>query len=197
MQDDDSEQELWNVPLGLAELGALTARWLEGAIRGPWNGDEPPDPETIALVPTLAAVNRGGYVTDFSQPGETYDSGAQRAAVTGFCTFAQADVLAAVSLRSELIVIVDPPYVRGEYELPITQDEWRAFTRLAGRGVFDDPNALWPGCHLQTWKLLQESYYVSICDPQWGRDDLLWPLIVDALESEAPPRGGLITTDEE
>jgi hypothetical protein len=28
MQDDDSEQELWNVPLGLAELGALTARWL-------------------------------------------------------------------------------------------------------------------------------------------------------------------------
>jgi hypothetical protein len=35
--------------------------------------------------------------------------------------------------------------------------------------------------------LLANSYLATVCDPQWGRDDLLWPSIVATLARD--PRG--------
>jgi hypothetical protein len=182
----------WEQSVDLAELGELTALWLEGAIWGPWNGDGPADEETAALVPALAAMNRNGYVTDFSQPGEKDGGWWQRAAVTGCCGEAEADCLAGVSLKSELVVITEFPGTEQTYELPITQDDGRPHTRLAGRGVFDEPDHLWPGCHPRTWLLLGNSHFVTVCDPRWGRDDLLWPSVVAALTASGERPGGLI-----
>lgn len=168
----------WRQPLTLPELGRLTARWLEGsASRLPWNGESGPDPETRPLVPYLTAMNRLGYTTEFSQPGI---ANAQRASVAGFCERAQAECLASVSLESDLIVVTEYPGVEATYELPITQDEGRTFTVLAGRPVVDET---W-GLHPRTVALLSECHYVSICDPCWGRDDLLWVSVVAALQRD-------------
>ncbi|MGO8904749.1 MAG: DUF6919 domain-containing protein [Solirubrobacteraceae bacterium] len=188
----DVDGARWEQPLDLAELGELTALWLEGAIWGPWYGDGPPDEETSALVPALAAMNRNGYVTDFSQPGEQDRGWSQRAAVTGYCAHPQADCLAGMSLESDLIVITEFPGSEVTYELPITQEDRRTHTRLAGRGVFDEPDHLWPGCHPGTWLLLANSHFVTVCDPRWGRDDLLWPSVVAALRASGERPGGLI-----
>jgi hypothetical protein len=77
------EHALWDKARTVADLGELTARWLEGSIS--WNptytnGDtyaaevgtfnRPPEDETKPYVHLLAAVNRAGFVTNFSQPGE-------------------------------------------------------------------------------------------------------------------------------
>jgi hypothetical protein len=187
----DADRARWARPLDLAELGELTALWLEGVIWGPLYGDGP-DEETAALVPALVAMNRNGYVTDFSQPGEKDSGWWQRAAVTGHCAHRAADRLAAISLESELIVIIEFPSTQQLYELPITQQDGRANTRLAGRGFFAEPDDLWEGCHPETWMLLTNSHFVSVCDPQWGRDDLVWPSVVAALTASGDRPGGLI-----
>src|SRR5664279_2484203 len=194
---EPEQERRWMEPLSLAELGELTAQWLEGSSWGPWQCGEGPDEETAHLVPSLSAMNRSGYVTDFSQPGELDGRWSQRAAVTGFCTVAEADCLASLSLESELIVITAYPAVEAEYELPITHEAGRAHTRLAGRGFFEEPDDLWEECHPSTWSLLAACYFVTVCDPQWGRDDLLWPSVVAALKRD--PRdciGGLIRVSE-
>jgi hypothetical protein len=103
-----ADRASWEQPLDLAELGELTALWLEGAISTPMYGGGP-DEETIALMPALVAMNRNGYVTDFSQPGEKDRGWWQRAAVSGHCTRREADRLAALFLESELIVITEFP----------------------------------------------------------------------------------------
>ncbi len=84
-----ADRGAWQAARTLADLGELTARWLEGSI-----GSEPgycgrPAEETEDLVPVLAKLNRAGFVTSGSQPG-LIEPGArgtlaeQRAAVDGF-----------------------------------------------------------------------------------------------------------------
>lgn len=90
-----SDRKLWRSATTLAELGELTARWLEGDIRSrpgyqPRCGPDPETTETPGLVDVLAAANRAGYLTIGSQPGEPPTEGwdgqlwEQRAAVDGF-----------------------------------------------------------------------------------------------------------------
>ena len=67
-----ADRQAWEAARTLADLGELTAQWLEGAIASqpaytPGCG---PDPETAPLIPVLACCNRAGYVTNGSQPGE-------------------------------------------------------------------------------------------------------------------------------
>ncbi|MDQ3275031.1 MAG: hypothetical protein M3Q39_08390 [Actinomycetota bacterium] len=94
-----ADADAWYRARSLADLGELTARWLEGGI-GSRPGYQPrcgPDVETRRLIPTLAALNRGGYLTNSSQPGEAptvgYDGRlwSQRAAVSGFTDRATLD----------------------------------------------------------------------------------------------------------
>lgn len=127
-----ADERRWHEALSLADLGELTAQWLEGAIWSPWYGGSEPDPETGPLVPLLAQMNRAGYVTDFSQPGEVDADWAQRAAVTGYCDADNAERLAALSLRTELIVISQVSWQESNYQLPITRSDDRTFTILPG-----------------------------------------------------------------
>ena len=101
----------------LADLGELTARWLEGTIASiptvmPGYG---PDEETADLIPVLAACNRAGYVTTGSQPGEKPGRGhdgrlwTQRAAVQGFAGAAAVAALRACTAGTPLIVLPGRP----------------------------------------------------------------------------------------
>src|ERR1700678_2550864 len=86
-----ADREAWASARTLADLGELTAQWLEGGIisqpgYAPGCG---PDEETVPLIPILATLNRAGFVTSGSQPGDAgYGSEGtgwqQRAAVEGF-----------------------------------------------------------------------------------------------------------------
>lgn len=81
----------WSTARTLNEIGELTARWLEGAEPHQPGYDGGPHPETTSLIPLLAAANRAGFVTQFSQPGGRWSRRLlsvweQRAAVSGFCT---------------------------------------------------------------------------------------------------------------
>jgi hypothetical protein len=180
------EEDRWEQPLDLAELGELTAQWLEGKMWAPWNGGSPPDPETARLVPYLAAMNRHGYATDFSQPGEADSFGSQRASVDGLCDRDCAERLASLSLATELVVITHYPGVDAVYEIPVTQSEGRTFTIAAGRLSTSE---LWDGMHPQTLERLAAAYYVTVLDPQWGRDDLMWSAVVAALQWPDPACG--------
>ncbi len=134
METSETSQR-WSQPLDLAELGELTAQWLEGSASSPWYGGSPPDSETAPLVPFLAAMNRRGYVTDWSQPGTLSDAWAQRATVTGYCAEAQAECLASLSLGTDLVVIAHYPGVDASYQLPITRDGVRTHTAMLGHDL--------------------------------------------------------------
>lgn len=63
---------LWRDARTLADLGELTARWLEGTV-GSVPGTVPgcgPDEETGPLVAVLATANRAGFVTS-AGPGRS------------------------------------------------------------------------------------------------------------------------------
>src|SRR5260370_13737574 len=105
----------------LADLGELTALWLEGKIRSqpcyadPDPGEEwGPDPETRDIVPVLAAANRAGYFTDTSQPGEPPAIGyngemwVQRAGVTGYASTETLAVLRSCAATTRPILMAIP-----------------------------------------------------------------------------------------
>lgn len=93
----------WRAAYTLADLGELTARWLERRIieHPGYSGKQGPDAETTEnpeLVAALVALNRIGLVTADSQPGflGRGSDGAwwvNRAALAGYCDAATLDTL--------------------------------------------------------------------------------------------------------
>lgn len=171
-----ADRTLWQSARTLEDLGDLTAQWLEGAITHlPGYLAPGPDEETTPLVHYLAEANRNGYVTDFSQPGTTYPDGdVQRAAVAGFCTEELAERIAAAVLRTDLVVISTPPGWDNPARIPVTIDGGAAFTWVGSNppGIAIDhtygddcPDAL---------GALRAAWYVTVFDPVWGREALLW-----------------------
>jgi len=63
----------WLSARTLADVGELTALFLEGHLQQTPTHMGSPDTETIALIPVLAACNRTGFVTHQSQPGTPHD----------------------------------------------------------------------------------------------------------------------------
>jgi hypothetical protein len=171
MTDGGSLDPRWPAAVTLEELGELVAQWLEGRIIGvtPFYGG-PPDPETTELIPVLASLNRSGFVTEHSQPGEVDGDSAQRAAVSGYCHRDVAERLASVSVRGDLIVISQWPGDEGDFELPITRDGDRTFTRQSGNPMVPWDEDSWPQrCfHPQLRAVLLDAWYLAACDPVWG-----------------------------
>lgn len=136
------------------------------------------------LIPVLAAANRAGYVTDFSQPGEDPGDGdRQRAAVGGYCDDAICTRLADAVAGTDLVLL----HEQGDsgIRLPVTLDGGTACTWIGG---IHPPEDLWYTVTLTTAAMaaLRDSWYVTIVDPVWGRNDRLWPLLADALGLTLP-----------
>jgi hypothetical protein len=82
--DEDGRAEehrlLWSQPTTISQLGELTAQWPEGTITyQPGCFASAPDPETADPIEVLAAVNRAGLFTTFSQPGIPRQAAARNA----------------------------------------------------------------------------------------------------------------------
>jgi len=180
-----ADRKRWASARTLADLGNLTALWLEGEIRKMPNYDGPPAPETRELVPVLAALNRAGLVTHGSQPGEA-DSGngwEQRAAVE---CFASPDLAGRLHATLEdgpgFLVRVREASRRMSWKgaIPVSLDQGQVFTQfgvqLSRRFLRDS----WEGygtCHGEAVAALCGARQVTIVDPQWGRNDRLWPVL--------------------
>ena len=182
----------WRAARTLAGLGELTAQWLEGKIASiptvvPGYG---PDEETADLIPVLAACNRAGYVTTVSQPGEKpargYDGRlwTQRAAVGGFAGADAVAALRACAAGTPLIVLAGRPAsqhgLRPGNRIPVTlagdqENTW--FGYHLDRAAIEDDQAGYGICHPAAVKALCTAWQVTIIDPEWGRNDVLWPVL--------------------
>jgi hypothetical protein len=187
------DARFWGRARTLGDLGRLTARWLEGEItyQPAWEG--PPDAETEDILPALAEVNRGGFVTHFSQPGEPTElrGAQQRAAVSGFCDNGLLTRIQQATLATDVVLLAYPPGASFDgLQIPVSLSQGRAW-RWAGatmRAV--TIRDYYSGdCHSNAVEALCDAWQATLLDPHWGRNDLLWDRLLAAVgrESHSPP----------
>jgi len=190
-----NDRRAWKQARTLTELGELTARWLEGDIASQ-PGYRPncgPDPETTELIPTLATCNRAGYVTVGSQPGlaptEGYDGRiwTQRAAVSGFADDATlAQIRAAVEGTELVLITYCNPSRWGQssrlWRVPIagmavTAAGYRVSTEFGARMSLGDLEGCFAELGREGFAAVRAARQVTVIDPVWGRNDVLWPVL--------------------
>jgi hypothetical protein len=190
-----ADADRWAEPSTLDELGEMTAQWLEGRIASqpayaPGCG---PDEETAHLVPVLAAVNRAGYLTDQSQPGVPPEPGydgaiwCQRAVVSGFASEDVAHRIVTACSAAGMILHVRTATSgrrRGQ-GTPVTTRAERPCTGFGHRQLPKDIAFLYEACSDEAVDVLVAAYQVTVIDPEWGRDDVLWPLLYEAVTGRA------------
>ncbi|WP_316779629.1 DUF6919 domain-containing protein [Streptomyces sasae] len=186
-----TDRSRWRAARSMADLAELTALWLEGRIAS-HAGVMPnygPDEETAHLVPVLALANRAGYLTDNSQPGISepgFDGRwwEQRAAVTGWVRRDRAGIdlvnrILDSAQAAGLIVCTDS---HPESVTATTVDGYGNTTfgeQLSTR----DLRSVWPAhlIHRDLFRQLQGAIQLTVIDPKYGRDDLLWDVLARAL----------------
>jgi hypothetical protein len=191
-----ADRKLWAGARSLADLGELTAQWLEGKIlHQPGYGDpEPggtgPDPETLPLVQVLAACCRAGFVTAGSQPGTTDRTTGipdQRAAVEGFIAPAGWLRLGPAAYAAGLIVIDHHEHpgiprwrIRYRDAVTVTMEGDRPFTSFGAqlsRRHLRDPHVGYGECHRDAVRALEAAWQVTLIEREWGHNAVLWPLL--------------------
>jgi hypothetical protein len=188
----------WRYAATFGDLCDLTARWIEGDIPEQPGYHGPSDIEDPAMVPVLATLNRAGFMTTGSQAGGegAGEGGAwwqQRAAVEGFATPEMTTALILAADDAGLTIIVRDrtslPRWRYRYDRSVTVTEvnGRHFTafgvHVPRRHIRDD----WLGygrCHPGAVKALCDSWQVTLIDPEWGRADLLWETLEQAIAAK-------------
>ncbi|WP_275558522.1 hypothetical protein [Streptomyces sp. 5-6(2022)] len=180
----------WKKAASVSDLGQLMADWLEGRHNAysPSSLSNGPDEETLHLVPVLAACNRAGFVTTDSQPGETGvgDDGVrweQRAAATGWVADQRLlDRIRLHARRAGMDIIAHRPdsgWRDGAVVTRIGSKGYTWFGRTEGRRkqvAFE-----WAEVGGRAARELRTSTYITIFDPVWGRDNVLWPALANAI----------------
>jgi hypothetical protein len=181
----------WSSARTLADLGELTARYLLGEAEESPTHCGPPDPETASIADRLAALNRTGLVVTYgSQPGEIDEYGRQRAFVDLFCSTETLARVGAACRGAGLMVLAHEPGTRPPLfpwqwpSVPVTEDAAGHVYTDAGGWLPPDDVALFhrrAGCRREMIAALLSCHQVTIYDPEWGRPDLLWDVLADAL----------------
>ncbi|SRR6266568_756696 len=185
-----ADRKTWAAARTLADLGELTAQWLEGRIASVPGYCGTPADETIPLVPVLARLNRAGFVTDTSQPGEIEPGYEQRAAVQGYADqyLASRLVLAAhdAGLMTVLFSPAELPRWRYRYgrSVTVTRVGGRRFTGFGvqiPRRHIRDAHLGYGVCDREATAAIEAAWQVTLADPEWGREALLWDVLDAAL----------------
>lgn len=182
----EADAALWLSARSIADLSELGAQWLEGLIRWqPCYCADRPDPETDELTPVLASINRSGLWTINSQPGEVDDEWAQRATVSGYCTEATCNAILAATIDSDLIVLALPAVLDSVVQIPVSR--W-GNVENTWAGANSDPASCYAGQLPEAAvDAIRGAWYVEVTDPVWGRNDLLWDVVLTGLR-EHPER---------
>lgn len=185
-----ADRRRWAEAQTLPELGELMALWLEGEL-STWPGYAVagPDEETIDLVAVLARANRGGFITDQSQPGVD-KLGAdgrrwvQRAAVSGLVRDERLlDQLMAAADRHGLTMLVshaDGPYRDAVTVTAVDDEPYTGFGAYMPRRTL---HQIWPGVSSHVFADIAIAWQVTLIDPRWGEDSWLWPALGQALDA--------------
>lgn len=213
-----ADQRVWDEVESIADAGELVARWLEGDMETAPGYYGRPAAETEEMIPDLAELNRSGFVTLGSQPGEGPVRGNdntwwwQRAFVDGISDVAVADRIEAAS-RGEGLEPVRHHGAsrRTDYSrnMPVTATHdhvahGRGFVATGtGVGLSRRDLQLCFGGYLHDE--VRRAEQTSVIDPVWGRNSLLLPTLTrelardervmddrtDPLVREAPAREGI------
>ncbi|MEJ8654911.1 hypothetical protein WKI65_44445 [Streptomyces sp. MS1.AVA.3] len=184
-----ADARVWRAAGGFEDLARLTADWLEGSLLSHPNGHhDGPDRETGPLVPVLCEANRGGFLTEGSQPCELAEHEGelwhQRAFVSGFTGPGLAGVLGEVARQAGLVTRIYLPAGRPMlHGGPVDVTRWGARINT-GVGHFLKPRAVrqvFLGCRAEAVNEVIASWQVTLVDPEWGRADLLWATVRRAL----------------
>ncbi|MET9956313.1 hypothetical protein ABZ135_32865 [Streptomyces sp. NPDC006339] len=184
-----ADARVWGAARSFEDLARLTADWLEGSLVSHPNGHhDGPDEETGPLTGLLAAANRGGFLTESSQPSELAEHEGepwhQRAFVSGFTGPGLAGVLGEVARQAGLVTRVYLPAGRPMLDggaVDVTRWGERINT---GAGHFLGPRAvrqIFLGCRREAVQKVVMTWQVTLIDPEWGRNDLLWATVRRAL----------------
>lgn len=191
MRMSKAERKLWASAVTLEDLAALTARWLEGDLRSQ-PGYQPncgPDPETVSLIPTLARLNRAGFLTSNSQPGNDdtigYDGAiwAQRAVVDGWVSPGLAGELAAAARDAGLIVVTNTAPrrfalpERSNSSIDVTTRNGQVTCGFGGRRPRGDIVLSFGACSDAALDAVIGAVQIAIADPEYGPHDRLWKFL--------------------
>ncbi|MGW4784930.1 DUF6919 domain-containing protein [Streptomyces sp. NPDC004230] len=195
----------WRAARSISDLAQLTALWLEGRITSQ-PGYTPkcgPDEETAHLVAVLALANRAGYLTDNSQPGNAgpgFDGRwwAQRAVVSGWVRrdgdgIDLVNRISAAARAAGLIVCADG-HRDGVTVTTVDGDDWTSFGwQLSKR----DLRGRWPAhlIHHDAFRQLRAAIQLTVVDPQYGRDDVLWDVLARTLYMPPAPTASATVTE--
>lgn len=195
-----TDQARCRAAAGWADLGELTACWLEGSLASR-PGHQPntgPDPETLPHVSELAAVNRAGFLTISSQPGAALEVGTdgasflQRAAVEGLVEDPRVlRRLTTLAHSAGLLTAVHQPVGAGtrhdrrtrrraQQGIEATLRNGRNqtdFGALLGRRTLA---VIWPGCSRAAHAALRRATHVTLVDPEWAPNETLWTVLAEA-----------------
>lgn len=173
----------WRAVRSHADLGRATAAWLRGEHDFyPTYGDPRPAEETTPLLEQLAAMNDLAFATDDSQPGVAIvNGGGQRAFVTGYSDAETAALVMQGTDGSDLVVVAFPPGGAGAGQIPVSLD---AGEECAWCGIHgpDDYSYIYRPISVELDEVIRSGWTLHILDPVWGRNDYLWPRVLDALE---------------
>lgn len=177
----------WKQAQSVADLGELTAQWLEGRIpEHPGTvGPGGPDPETKRLIRVLAAINRAGFVTTDSQPGHPAERGydrrvwMQRAAVCGWIADKRLFTrVRAQARRAGILIITHRTGGRLSPAEPVTIVDGQPFTWFGeSMGHRRQISYEWRGIGAKAAQELRRANQITLIDPEWGRDNQLWPAL--------------------
>jgi hypothetical protein len=182
------DQLAWQMCTDLNTACELTAEWLEGKRHYlPGYAAAQPDEETRPLLAELAAINRLGFFTENSQPGEPLEDGrGQRAYVTGYCDEETAGFITGILAVTDLVVLWARPGEAGRMQVCVTMDYHREFTHLGRTGSREDKFEEYRYEANETLAaIIANSWDLHIFDPVWGRNDYLLPRLKLALEAAA------------
>jgi hypothetical protein len=166
------DREAWASAKGLADLGCLTAAWLEGRLRQTPTHGGPPFAETRPYLDVLTACNRAGFVTDGSQAGASDGWGECRADVSGLTSDEGLVRLRAAVAQTPLILLTR----RGRRRACEPPAGWPAIKGAVWASRRDISFFYGEHCPAATAEV-RAAWHVTICDPAYGRNDILWPAL--------------------